>query len=55
MYPSVNKLSKEIETITELKRSATLDERTDDVSGVCYPLSFLLLESEEDCFVKGYN
>jgi len=51
----------------DLNDSSTIDERmskvtcqasskaTGEVIAVHYPLSFLLLESEEGSFVKGYN
>lgn len=51
----------------DLNDSSTIDERiskvtcqassktTGEVIAVHYPLSFLLLESDEGSFVKGYN
>ncbi|MCJ8296362.1 MAG: hypothetical protein HRT55_12795 [Colwellia sp.] len=49
MYSSPDKTKQELDT------PAIIDEQEDKVMIVNYPLSFLLLESEEDSFVRGYN
>ena len=58
MYPSPDKTKQTIASLDKLNsldKLATLDEQTNKVIAVSYPLSFLLLESEEDSFVRGYN
>jgi len=55
MYPEVKKSSKEIHNENKLNNTVTLDQQSNEAVKVSYPLSFLLLESEEDSFVKGYN
>lgn len=49
MSPSQDKTKQELGT------PASIDEQEDQEIVANYPLSFLLLESEEDSFVKGYN
>jgi len=55
MYPKVKKASNEIQNSNKSNNSVMQDEKTLETIKVSYPLSFLLLESEEDSFVKGYN
>ena len=55
MYPPVNKPKHVIESLKKLDTPAIPDEQADKIIVVNFPLSFLLLESEEDSFVKGYN
>jgi len=55
MSPKVNKNTHETKSSTKLTAPVILDERVDEVMKASYPLSFLLLESEDDSFVKGYN
>jgi hypothetical protein len=52
MDPKVKKNSNEIQ---KSHKSVMLDEKAHEITKISYPLSFLLLESEEDSFVKGYN
>lgn len=49
MSPSPDKTKQALDT------PAIIDEQENKVTVVNYPLYFLLLESEEDSFVKGYN
>ena len=55
MYPSPDKTQQAIDSLNKLDKPEVLDEQAEKVIAVSYPLSFLLLESEEDSFVKGYN
>jgi len=55
MSPKVKQTSEEIQNSNKLNNEVTLNEQSNNVIKVTYPLSFLLLESEEDSFVKGYN
>ncbi|KGJ95209.1 hypothetical protein [Colwellia psychrerythraea] len=55
MYQPSDKTKQVIENLNKLDTPAIIDEQEDKVIVVNYPLSFLLLESEEDSFVKGYN
>ena len=58
MYHSSDKTKQALENVdhvNKLDKPAIVDKLADKVIAVSYPLSFLLLESEEDSFVKGYN
>ena len=55
MYSSPDKTQQAIDSLNKLDKPAILDEQADKVIAVSYPLSFLLLESEEHSYVKGYN
>jgi len=55
MFPKADKTINELKSSNSLENSLSGDEQSDDAIKVSYPLSFLLLESEEDSFVKGYN
>ncbi len=60
MYSSKSNTAQAMEILND---SSALDEHASKVASkvasksldVNYPFSFLLLESEEDSFVKGYN
>jgi len=55
MCPKINQNSEENPNSDKLNNSVTFDQQSNETAKVSYPLSFLLLESEEDSFVKGYN
>jgi len=55
MCPKVDQGSEENPNSNKLNNSVTFDQQSNEAEKVSYPLSFLLLESEEDSFVKGYN
>ncbi len=56
MYSSKSNTAQTMEILND---SSALDEHASKVASksldVNYPFSFLLFESEEDSFVKGYN
>jgi len=52
MHLLVDKPKQVIISLHKVHNSVALDEQIDDVRKVSYLLSFLLLESEEDCIVK---
>ncbi|MEW6995647.1 hypothetical protein AADZ84_15435 [Colwelliaceae bacterium MEBiC 14330] len=55
--------SKSSEAVTMLTASSVCDKNSGEAADkstenslkVNFPFSFLLVENEEDCFVKGYN
>lgn len=56
MYPLCNKPKKDIDTVNKpLTADEQADKQTDKIKELGYPFSLLLLESEDDSFVKGYN
>jgi len=55
MCPKVDQGSEENQNSSNLNNSGTFEQQSNETVKVSYPLSFLLLESEEDSFVKGYN
>jgi hypothetical protein len=55
MCSKINPSSEENQNFNKLTNLVTFEQQSNEAVKVSYPLSFLLLESEEDSFVKGYN